>query len=95
MDEARRGLLYDVPPALSQHQKSGHGQALENMGTEEMRKKPPEVRHMNTRRLGLVGHGETELWEGDHKAFIVFGKPSVKASLRKPESDADVTSLEG
>ena len=75
MGAARLGQRYAVPQRLLLH-KSNFSQAVENMATEEMRKKPPDLQGMQStkRRLGnIIRDGETEILEGDHKALLVFG----------------------
>lgn len=76
MEAAQQSEGYTVPQRL-QMQVSHHAQAVENVATEEMRKRPPELQdlQMTRRKLGqLVRHGESEILEGGHREVLVAGE---------------------
>lgn len=86
IEAAKMGREYQVPSELSVHLKSTvHRQAVENMGTEEMRKKPPDLHNaQNTaQQVGnVMRDGEIEVWEGDHKALLLFGESKQSTSTQ-------------
>ena len=76
MEAAKRSEGYTVPQEL-QTRVGQHAQAIENVATEEMRKKPPQLEDVQStrRKLGeMLRHGESEILEGSHKEILVAGE---------------------
>lgn len=76
MDAARRAEGYTVPQRLQFHV-SQHAQAVENVATEEMRKKPPQLQDVQSakRKLGeMIRHGESEILESGHSEILLAGQ---------------------
>ena len=83
MEAARRSESYTVPRSL-QTRVSQHAQATENVATEEMRKKPPQLEDVQStrRKLGeMLRHGESEILEGGHNEILVAGASTCSNSL--------------
>ncbi len=76
MEAAKHSEGYVVPQRL-QFRLSQHAQAVENVATEEMRKKPPQLQSVQSakRKLGeIIRHGESEILEGGHNEILLAGE---------------------